>query len=135
MSDTSINFFCVYTKHRKKLDKYFKNNRIKNKIIIDICQMIEEKEVESHQDFLFLKMMIYTKIKKALEKDKDIYYVPDFNEEFNLSKLMNLKEVIGEESNFNILVFWEDFEEDDKYLNEAMSNLAYFDGSQLLRDY
>ena len=38
-----MNFFCVYVKTRKKMDKYIKVNRVKNKYIIDIKKIIENK--------------------------------------------------------------------------------------------
>jgi hypothetical protein len=31
-----MQFFCVYVKTRKKLDKYIKVNKIRNKYIVDI---------------------------------------------------------------------------------------------------
>ena len=45
-----MNFYCVYTRSRKKLDKYIKINRIKNKYIIDIRKIAEEEEVEGGLD-------------------------------------------------------------------------------------
>ena len=35
-----MNFFCVYVKTRKKMDKYIKVNKVKNKYIIDIKKII-----------------------------------------------------------------------------------------------
>ena len=39
-----MEFFCVYVKTRKKLDKYVKVNRIRNKYIIDIKKILEDSD-------------------------------------------------------------------------------------------
>ena len=41
-----MEFYCVYVKTRKKLDKYVKVNRIKNKYIVDIKKILEEEEID-----------------------------------------------------------------------------------------
>jgi hypothetical protein len=45
-----MEFFCVYVKTRKKLDKYVKVNRIKNKYIVDIKKILEEEELNYDKD-------------------------------------------------------------------------------------
>ena len=86
-----MNFFCVYVKTRKKFDKFIKVNRIKNKYIIDIKKIIEEEEVQFKEDKTYLKILIFNKIQQAIERKKDIYYIPDFDNEFSIEKLLNLK--------------------------------------------
>ncbi len=85
-----MEFFCVYSKTRKKVDKFIKVNRIKNKYIIDIKKIIEEEEIDI-DDKMYLKVLIFQKIQQAIDKKKDIYYIPDFDEEFSIEKLLNLK--------------------------------------------
>ena len=42
-----MEFFCVYSKTRKKFDKFVKVNREKNKyVIIDIKKMLEEEDID-----------------------------------------------------------------------------------------
>ena len=42
-----MNFYIVFTKNRKKFDKYVKVNKIKNKTIIDIKQQLEECNINN----------------------------------------------------------------------------------------
>jgi hypothetical protein len=53
-----VEFFCVYCKTRKKVDKFIKVNRIKNKYIIDIKKIMEEEEVSFADDKMYLKVLI-----------------------------------------------------------------------------
>jgi len=129
-----INFFCVYIHTRKKLDKYFKVNRIRNKYILDIRKMKEEEGINSEGDLMYIKILIFNKIQKALERGKDIYYVPDFNDEFSITKLMNLRKILGD-NNFNILMFYDEFNKRPEIRNEALENLTLFSNSQIIRDY
>ena len=104
-----MNFFCVYVKTRKKFDKFIKVNRIKNKYIIDIKKIIEEEEVQFKEDKTYLKILIFNKIQQAIDRKKDIYYIPDFDNEFSIEKLLNLKKILGSNS-FNVLVFFNGLE-------------------------
>lgn len=131
---TKMNFFCVYIKTRKKLDKYIKVNAIKNKYIIDINQIIEEENVDFIEDKTYLKLIIFNKIQMAIEKKRDIYYVPDFNNDFSIEKLLNIKKILGE-NNFNVLVFYNEFKKDQDILSGILSNLTKFDNSQIIKDY
>jgi hypothetical protein len=131
----SMEFFCVYVKTRKKLDKYIKVNRIKNKYVVDIGKILEEEEINYDRDRTYLKILVNQKIQLAIEKNKDIYFVPDFNNEFSIEKLLNIKRLLGENNNFNILVFFNDFRKDNQILDEIFSNLSKFTNSQIIRDY
>lgn len=129
-----MNFFCVYVKARKKFDKFIKINRIKNKYIIDIKKIIDEEEVNFSNDKTYLKILIFNKIQQAIDKKKDIYYIPDFDNEFSIEKLLNLKKILGE-NNFNVLIFYNEFRKNPEIMDDVFSNLSKFSASQIIRDY
>jgi hypothetical protein len=122
-------------KTRKKLDKYVKVNRIKNKYIVDIKKILEEEEIDYDKDRTYLKILINQKIQLAVEKNKDIYYVPDFEHDFSIEKLLNIKKLLGEENLFNVLIFFNDFRKDTELVGDVMNNLTKFSNSQIIRDY
>lgn len=128
-----INFCVVYARTRKKVDKFFKINKIRNKYVLDIKKMMDE-EMEDDEDIMFLKILIFNKIQLAMEKGKDIYFIPNFDDEFSIIKLLNLKKILGE-NNFNILVFYDEFKKHPRYLDEALENLTKFTHSQIIKDY
>lgn len=129
-----MNFFCIYVKTRKKFDKYIKVNKIKNKYIIDIKKIIEEEELSNVEDKTYLKIIIFNKIQQAIDKKKDIYYIPDFDNEFSIDKLLNLKKILGD-NNFNVLVFYNEFRKNPKIMDDVFENLSKFSNSQIIRDY
>jgi len=130
-----MEFFCVYVKTRKKLDKYIKVNRIRNKYIIDIKKIIEEEEISYDSEKTYLKIIIFQKIQQAIEKKKDIYYIPDFDSQFSIDKLINIRKILGEENNFNVLIFYNEFRRNSELLDDLFSNLSKFSASQIIRDY
>lgn len=129
-----MEFFCVYCKTRKKFDKFIKINKIKNKYIIDIKRIMEEEEVNFKDDKTYLKIIVFNKIQQALEKNKDIYYLPDFDNQFSIEKLLNIKKILGN-NNFNVLIFYNDFRKSPEIMNDVLSNLSKFNSSQIIRDY
>lgn len=129
-----MEFFCVYCKTRKKFDKFVKVNRIKNKYIIDIKKIIDEEEVDFQSDKTYLKIIIFNKIQQAIDKKKDIYYIPDFDNDFSIEKLLNLKKILGE-NNFNVLIFYNEFRKNPDVMDDVLSNLTKFSNSQIIRDY
>lgn len=129
-----MNFFCVYVKTRKKMDKYIKVNKIKNKYIIDIKKIIEEEELSEKEDKIYLKIIIFNKIQQAIDKNKDIYYIPDFDDDFSIEKLLNLKKILGD-NDFNVLVFYNEFRKNPDIIEDVFSNLSKFSNSQIIRDY
>jgi hypothetical protein len=129
-----MNFFCVYVKTRKKMDKYIKVNRVKNKYIIDIKKIIEEEELSPNDDKTYLKILIFNKIQQAINKKKDIYYIPDFDNDFSIEKLLNLKKILGE-NDFNVLIFYNEFRKSPEIIDDVFSNLSKFSNSQIIRDY
>jgi hypothetical protein len=130
-----MRFFCVYVTSRKKFDKYVKVNRIKNKYVIDIRKIIEEEEIRADDEKTYLKIIIFNKIQQALEKKKDIYYIPDFSGDFSIEKLMNIRKILGDESEFNVLIFYNEFRKEADILEEVLGNLSRFSKSQIIRDY
>jgi hypothetical protein len=129
-----MSFFCVYCKIRKKFDKYVKVNKIKNKYIIDIKKIMEEEEVTFSEDRTYLKILIFNKIQQAIDRKKDIYYIPDFDNEFSIEKLLNLKKILGE-NEFNVLIFYNEFRKNQEIMDDVFSNLSKFSNSQIIRDY
>jgi hypothetical protein len=130
-----MKFFCVYVKSRKKLDKMIKVNHIKNKYIIDLKKIQEEEEITIDKEKTYLKIIIFQKIQQALEKNKDIYYIPDFDTDFSIDRLLNIKKILGENNEFNVLIFYNEFRKDQDILEDVLSNLSKFNSSQIIRDY
>jgi hypothetical protein len=136
MSDNiGIDFFCVYCKTRKKFDKYVKLNRLRNKYIIDVKKIIEEEDIDFAEDKRYLKVLIFNKIQQAVERKKNIYYIPDFDNEFSIEKLLNIKKILGDNNNFNILIFYNEFKKDPELIDDIFSNLTKFSNSQIIKDY
>lgn len=131
-----MEFFCVYCKVRKKFDKFVKVNRIRNKYVIDIKKIMEEEEITDYdQEKMYLKVIILQKIQQAIEKKKNIYYLPDFDNDFSIEKLLNIKKILGKENNFNVLIFYNEFRKDPQILDDVLVNLSKFSNSQIIRDY
>jgi len=116
------------------MDKYIKVNKVKNKYIIDIKKIIEEEELSHSDEKTYLKIIIFNKIQQAIDKKKDIYYIPDFDNEFSIEKLLNLKKILGD-NNFNVLVFYNEFRKSPEIIDDVFSNLSKFSNSQIIRDY
>lgn len=131
--DTKMSFWVVYCKSRKKFDKYAKINRVRGKYVLDVKKIIQEEEIDA-TDKTYLKIIIFNKILQAVEKGRDIYYLPNFDDEFSIDKLLNLKKILGE-NDFNIIVFHDDFTKQPEYLEQAFDNLSKFTCSQIIRDY
>lgn len=131
-----MEFFCVYCKVRKKFDKFVKVNRIRNKYVIDIKKIMEDEEITDYdQEKMYLKVIILQKIQQAIEKKKNIYYLPDFDNDFSIEKLLNIKKILGKENNFNVLIFYNEFRKDPQILDDVLVNLSKFSNSQIIRDY
>ena len=87
-----------------------------------------------HRDYF--NLMIYTRINHALRKGKDIYYIPSFkNNNIKIEQLFNLKESIDFEIDFNILIFYDEFIDNENILEEVYNNLDKFNSSQIIKDY
>ena len=71
---------------------------------------------------------------KCAIKNKDIYYIPDFDNEFSIEKLLNLKKILGD-NEFNVLIFYNEFRKDISIIDDVFGNLSKFSNSQIIRDY
>ena len=130
-----MNFYITLTKTRRKFDKYIKINRVRNKVIVDINELMIEYDVTDKKHKDYFNLMIYTRINHALKKGKDIYYIPDYNNNINLEQLFKLRNSVEFEINFNILLFYDEFINDDEILSEILNNLDKFHSSQIIKDY
>lgn len=134
-----MRFFLCFVKTRKKLDKYFKVNKIRNKQIVDIRKIIDEENINlKNKDSLsFFKVVVWNKIRTAKEKGKDVYYIPNFHSpDSDIYKLLDLNstKIIDNESEFNLLLFFDEFLGTD-ILDDLMDNLDGFDKAQIMRNY
>ena len=131
-----MQFFCVFVRTKKKFDKYIKVNAIKNKYIIDIKKIIDEEEIiDYNKEKTYIKILILQKIQMAVERNKDIYYIPDFDNEFSIEKILNIRKILGKGNNFNVLIFYNEFKKDINILDDVIGNLSKFDNGQIIRDY
>lgn len=129
-------FYLVMIKSRKKFDKFVKVNRIKNKVIIDIKLALEEDEIYDTKFSDYFNLMIYTRIIQSLNKGKDIYYIPNFQDGyFDIKEILKIKDILKNNINFNILMFFDEFKEETQIQNDVLLNIGFFDNTQLLKDY
>jgi hypothetical protein len=132
-----MNFYLVLCKNRKKINKYVKVNRIAKKVIIDIKLAMEEDGIDYTDKYIeYFNLMIYTRIVQALNKEKDVYYIPNFtNKKFDIKEIFKIKKILKEDVSFNILMFFDEFKDDIKFQNEVLTNITMFDKSQIIKDY
>ena len=95
---------------------------------------MDEEEVDFIGDKTYLKILVFNKIQQAIDKKKDIYYIPDFENDFSIEKLLNLRKILGE-NNFNVLIFYNEFRRSPEVIDDVFSNLSKFSNSQIIRDY
>lgn len=130
-----MDFNIVLTKHRKKFDKFSKINKLKNKEIIDISNILLTENLCVIKDREYLNTFIHLKIIEAMRKNKDIYYIPDFsNKDVFVSKLVKLKKSINL-PNINVIMFFDDFIEDEDFISDFFNNVNNFDRLQILKDF
>jgi len=131
-----MNFYIVYCKTRRKFDKYIKINRIRNKVIVDIRDMIDNEDVDIEKNKDYFNLMVYTRIIHSLKKQKDIYYIPNFkNNNIIIQEILKLKEILDIEINFNVLIFYDEFKDNTELLDELYDNISNFSTSQIIKDY
>lgn len=131
-----MNFYIVFCKQRKKFDKYIKINKVRSKVIIDIGQQLEEENLDYNKYKDYFNLIVYTRIVHSLKKGKNIYYIPDFtNKNINIKEIFKIKEILNFNIKFNILLFYDEFKEDEQILNDLLSNINLFDTSQIIKDY
>ena len=132
-----MNIYVVFCKTRKKFDKYVKVNRIRNKIIIDIKNQLEEEDVEYQEYKDYFNILIYTKILHAFKKGKDIYYIPNFdNSNINVTEIFKLSKIMPSiKVDYNLLFFYDEFTKDDDINQSIIDNMDKFTVSQIIKDY
>lgn len=132
------NFFIVLCKQKKKITKYFKINKIRKKIILDVKKMADEENLDYDVAITksFFKMLILKKIYDAIEDNKDIYYIPYFNADMKKdpNKIFNLKKLVHDNFKFNLLCLYDDFEQPNE-IEHILNNIHNFDYIQLLKNY
>lgn len=131
-----MNFHLCFVRSAKKITKYFKINKIRNKVIIDIKKILEEEKIDlsDKESAAFFKVIVYNKIKSANEKDRDVYYIPNFSShELDVKKLILLKNII-DDAEFNLLCFHYEFV-GTTWLSDLLDNIHMFDNTQILEDY
>ena len=131
-------FFVCFLKTRKKFDKYIKVNKIRNKYIIDIKKMLEEEKIQANDPdaMAYFKVLVFKKIQIALEKKKDIYYIPNFSSlNFQINTLFKLKNLITVDDQFNLLLFFNEFSDQPLVQDYLIDNLSEFSNSQIIKDY
>jgi hypothetical protein len=133
-----MEFYIVFVKNKKKLDKYIKINKIRSKTIIDIKQQLEDHGLDDVNEWReYFNLIIYTKITQSIRKNKDVYYIPNMQKIQNLEidDIFQIKDNLSEKVKFNLLLFFEDFKDNQKLNDDILSNISYFDSIQIIRDY
>jgi len=133
-----MEFYIVFVKNRKKLDKYIKINKVRNKTIIDIKQQLDDHGLEDVTEWReYFNLIIYTKITQTIRKNKDVYYIPNLNKinTLEIDDIFQIKENLIGKINFNLLFFFEDFKDNQKMYENLLSNISLFDAIQIIRDY
>ena len=133
-----MEFYIVFVKNRKKLDKYIKINKVRNKTIIDIKQQLDDNGLDDVSEWReYFNLLIYTKITQTIRKNKDVYYIPNLSKISNLEidNIFQIKENLTGKINFNLLFFFEDFKDNQKMYENLLSNISLFDAIQIIRDY
>lgn len=130
-----MNFFLVFCKNSKKFDKYVKLNRIRSKCVIDIKKMMEDEKVGTGQsaNIEYFKVLVFKKMQMAAKKRKDIYYIPNFDNQVPLDKLIRIRELLVHHK-FNLLFFYDEFKDED-ITAAVMEQLGEFDASQIIENY
>ena len=131
-----MNLSIVFCKNRKKFEKYVKINKIKNKTIIDIKQIIEEENLDLSRYQEYFNLLIYTRISHTLKKHKDIYYIPNFHKDLDVNSLIKFKEIFKDfDVVFNSLIFYQDFSENPELQEDILNLMDGFDSSQIVEDF
>ena len=83
-----------------------------------------------------IMLLIYTKITQSMGKKKDVYYLPNFaNKDMIVEDIFKIKKILNDGSNFNILLFFDEFKDDDSVYQSILSNMNIFNASQILKSY
>ena len=98
---------------------------------------MEENDISEEDRYMeYFNLMIYTRITQALNKEKDVYYIPNFsNKNFDIKEIFKIKKILKEGTLFNLLMFFDEFKDDVRFQNEVLTNITIFDKSQIIKDY
>lgn len=132
----NLNFFLVLCKTKKKFEKYIKLNRVRKKYVIDISKIMQEENIKPDElaNSNILKVLILKKFNLAKEKKMDIYYIPSLQHQSQISNLFNIKPLVEDTHNFNLIYLYDDFEPGQQP-QAILDKIADFDISQVLEDY
>lgn len=133
-----MDFYIVFAKNRKKLDKYIKINKIRNKTIIDIKKQLDDHGLEDVSEWReYFNLIIYTKIAQTIRKNRDVYYIPNLTKinTLDIDDIFQIKNNLNGKINFNLLFFFEDFKDNQKLYENLLSSISLFDAIQIIRDY
>lgn len=133
-----MDFYIVFAKNRKKLDKYIKINKIRNKTIIDIKRQLDDHGLEDVSEWReYFNLIIYTKIAQTIRKNRDVYYIPNLTKinTLDIDDIFQIKNNLNGKINFNLLFFFEDFKDNQKLYENLLSSISLFDAIQIIRDY
>lgn len=131
-----LNFFLVLCKTKSKIKKYMKINKITKKYIVDIKEMMDELELTPEEALTsdLFKIQMQKIFNIAIEKNRDIYYIPNFTMPQNFSKIFKIKDFVRDTHNFNLLYFYEDFDKNSQQ-RDVLNDIDKFDLTQILKDY
>jgi len=105
-------------------------------VIVDIQELINEYDIDTNKHKDYFNLMVYTRINHSLRKGKDIYYIPDFKtKNVSVNELFKLKEILDFNINFNILLFYEEFINNQDVIDDVFENMGKFTTSQIIKDY
>lgn len=94
----------------------------------------EDINLNDVQNTSYFKILIYKKIKNAMEKGKDIYYIPNLdNPELKIERMLKMRDILPT-YNFNLLFFHNEFKS-DQISTTVMEHLSEFNCSQVIKDY
>lgn len=130
-----MNFFLVFCKNRKKFDKYVKLNRIRNKCVIDVKKIMDDEAAvaDRQRNLEYFKVIVFKKMQMAAKKRKEIYYIPNFDSDIPVEKLLRIRELLVHH-NFNLLFFYGEFQ-GDEVTGDVFSIMDQFDAAQVIQDY
>lgn len=100
--------------------------------------MMDEERIEPNNinQKKYFNVLVYKKIITAIEKKKDIYYIPNFDtDQFDIQKLIKIKDIMSVSDPYNLLLFHDEFEKIPSFVNQAYNNIHCFDNCQILKDY
>jgi DNA primase len=75
---------------------------------------------------------VLSEIKNSVIRDE---YVRLVGEKLDVNEILKIKKILKTDTNFNILMFFDEFKDDIRIQNDIFTNINMFDNSQILKDY